>query len=111
MTIYFVDRKLCKICASSKDAEKQFGTQNGRKVIQRLSEMRAAETLSDMFKVPAARCHELKGDRKGRFAVDLKHPYRLVFKPENPVPHKPDGGIDTGKLTEVVVIAIEDYHG
>jgi len=27
------------------------------------------------------RPHELKGDKKGIFAVDIEHPFRILFKP------------------------------
>jgi plasmid maintenance system killer protein len=111
MTVYFIDKKLLKACTSEKEAQKRFGAQNGGKILQRLSEMRAAESLADLFKLPAARCHLLKGDRKGRFAVDAKHPYRIVFEPCcSPVPMKPDGGMDTEKICEVCILAVEDYH-
>jgi len=35
-----------------------------RKVAQRISELKATETLEDMRSLPAANCHELKGNRK-----------------------------------------------
>jgi proteic killer suppression protein len=61
--------------------------------------------------LPQVRCHELKGDRKGTLAVDLEHPYRLVFEPANePVPRKSDGGLDWTNITAIRVLAVEDYH-
>jgi proteic killer suppression protein len=43
--------------------------------------------------------------------VDLLHPYRLLFIPANePIPKKPDGGIDLTQVTEVEIISIEDTH-
>ena len=32
-----------------------------------------------MIQFRIGRCHALKGNRKGQYAVDLEHPYRLVF--------------------------------
>lgn len=47
-----------------------------------------------------------------QFAVDLKHPKRLVFEiADNPVPRKPDGGLDLASVTSVVVVEVVDYHG
>jgi proteic killer suppression protein len=64
-----------------------------------------------MRSIPAARCHELKQDRKGQLAVDLVHPQRLVFLPDHdPVPAKDDGGLDWTKVTQILVIEITDYH-
>jgi proteic killer suppression protein len=74
--------------------------------------MAAASTLAVLGTLPQARCHELAGDRKGQLAVDLKHPYRLVFRPaNNPVPLKPDGGLDWAKVTAVTILEVVDYHG
>ena len=78
---------------------------------QRMRELRAAHTLADMSHLPPARCHELKGDRKGQFSVDLQHPYRLLFVPaNNPIPTKADGGLDWAGVTEIEIIEIVDTH-
>ncbi len=74
-------------------------------------ELQAACTLSDISRVPPARCHELKDDRKGQLSVDLDHPYRLLFVPANdPVPYTPEGGLDWEHITEIEVITIVDTH-
>ena len=95
MEISFRTRKLQKTCNSKKDMQKDLGTRNAEQLAQRLNELRAADSLADMRLIPAARCHELKQDRKGQLAVDLAHPKRLVFVPDqDPVPAKDDGGLD-----------------
>jgi proteic killer suppression protein len=33
-----------------------------------------------MLQFGIGRCHPLKGNRKSQYAVDLVHPYRLVFE-------------------------------
>jgi len=44
-------------------------------------------------------------------AVDVVHPYRLIFDPANdPIPKKDDGGLDWTKVTAITVLAVEDYH-
>jgi proteic killer suppression protein len=61
--------------------------------------------------LPQARLHLLTGNRKGQYAMDLKHPKRLIITPDHdPLPELPDGGTDLGKVTKVLVIEIEDYH-
>lgn len=73
--------------------------------------LQAAPTLNDMSLLPPERRHELKGKRIGTFAVDLEHPYRLIFKPaHNPVPRKHDGGIDLKEVTAITIMGVEDYH-
>ena len=80
---------------------------------RRLDELDAAESLEVMRKFPQARCHELKGDRKGQLSVDLDQPYRLIFEPANePIPRKPDGGLDWTKVNAIRILEVGvDYHG
>ena len=112
MDIIFRDNRLEKDCNDAKRARKRFGAVRARRLMQRLDELHAVEVLANMRALPHARCHALKEDRKGQFAVDLDHPYRLIFEPANrPVPKLPDGGIDWGRVTAVKVLEITDYHG
>lgn len=47
----------------------------------------------------------------GQLAVDLKHPQRLIFQPDDdPVPRKADGGLDWSLVTRVMILEIVDYH-
>lgn len=79
--------------------------------MQRLQELRAAQSLADISHLPPPRCHELTGERKEQLSVDLQHPYRLLFIPANePVPHLPDGGLDWACITEVEIVEITDTH-
>lgn len=97
---------------SSRKLKKKFGSDLAKKIMQRLSELAAADTLAMMSQLPPARCHPLKGDRKGQFAVDLKQPYRLVFEiAQIPIPCKEDGGVDMDKVEAIRVLSVEDYHG
>ena len=111
MEISFVDKKLGKACNNQRLLVKTHGSVRARKLQQRLNDLQAADTLAVMRHLPG-RCHELTGDRAGQFALDLDHPYRLIFEPDhNPVPRKEDGGIDWTVVTAVCIIAVEDYHG
>lgn len=111
MEITLGSRKIEKICNSAKEMRAKLGDRNAKVLQQRLAEIKAADNLSELMKVPSARCHELKGDRQGQLAVDLVHPKRLVFQPDhNPAPTKGDGGLDCEKVTRVMVIEIVDYH-
>lgn len=111
MDIVFKTSKLLKECTDAKQMLKRHGPQRTKLLQKRLTELRAAAVLEDIFKLPQARCHELRGDRKGELAVDLDHPYRLIFEVANdPKPTKPDGGLDWTKTTAIRIIGIEDYH-
>ncbi len=111
MKIYFNNRKLEKICSDQKQGIRELGDQCAKKLRQRLIELGAADNLSDISRFPPARCHELTGDRKGSFSVDLQHPYRLIFKPlGDPVPELTTGGLDLKEICEVLIIEIADTH-
>jgi len=91
--------------------ERKFGVSVAQKLARRLHELSAAEILSDLNKIPHLHCHELKGARKGQFAINIDQRYRIVFDPANkPVPRKPDGGIDWTEVNSIRIIAVEDYH-
>ena len=112
MEIFFASRKMQKQCASEKETIKKWGSQNGERVRRRLAQLRAAENLAVMMALPFGRCHPLKGDRRGQFAVDVKHPFRLIFEPaHDPLPLKEDGGLEPAKVTRIRVLEIGDYHG
>jgi len=87
-----------------------FGTM-ARKVNQRLMDLSAAPNLSLLRTLPALRCHELSGARKGALAVDVSGNYRLIFVPDHdPVPEKKEGGLDWSRVTQIRILSIEDYH-
>ena len=82
-----------------------------RSIKMRLAVMKSARTLQQVPTTPPDRCHMLRGDRLGQYAVDLVHPHRLVFEPNHdPVPRREDGGVDLDEVTAVTVIDILDYH-
>ena len=111
MQIGFASKKVAKLCNSQKEMRAKLGPRDAQRLAQRLAELHAAATLDEMRHLPGARCHELTGDRKGQLAVDLVHPKRLVFEPDhNPVPTKPDGGLDWNAVTQIVIVEMVDYH-
>ena len=66
-----------------------------------------APSLSAVPTVKPDRCHELKGDRAGEYAVDLVHPYRLIFKP---VVQPRSEAIRKEEVYAIQIIDVEDYH-
>jgi len=111
MRIYYEHRQLQKATSEYRAAVREWGNENASKLFRLIQQLQAASTLSEMYNVPGARFHSLTGDRKGQFAMDLKHPKRLIIKPTEPVPRTPDGGIDVSRVIEILVIKVEeDYH-
>ncbi len=112
MEILYGNGKLEKQCSDQIQLAKKYGSDQARAIRRHLDNFIDADTLEDIRILTQARCHELKGDRQGTLAVDLKHPYRLVFEPANePIPTKEAGGLDWKKVTVIRILEIKDYHG
>lgn len=110
MDIDFKNEKLRKIFNSKKGLKKAYG-KNAETIMKRMAFLSASANLSLVPSDPPFGCHPLKGDRKGQFAVYLKHPFRLVFTANHsPVPVKPDGVVDIARITAIKIINVEDYH-
>jgi proteic killer suppression protein len=111
MDITFRTNSLEKNLNNSKKLVKEYGKENARKIQMRMSILRAANCLNDIPVHPPERRHELSGKEKGNFAVDIKHPFRIIFSPAHePVPVKEDGGIDLTRITAIRIEKLEDYH-
>jgi plasmid maintenance system killer protein len=84
--------------------------QRAKLIRRRLDDLRAAPNLDAMRNLPG-RCHELKGDRDFEISLDLDGPYRLILYPaHNPIPLKPDLGLDWKKVTALLVKQVADTH-
>ncbi len=81
-----------------------------KKIMQRLDDMKNAKNLEVLMTLPGNH-HALKGNRKGLFACDLVHPYRLIYKPGNdPLPKYESGSLIYAEVTIIDIIEIIDYH-
>ena len=110
MDIVFGNKKLKKRFGSDVALQKKYGEQV-EVIRMREKILRKAKSLADVPTSKPERRHQLKGKREGQFAVDLKHPYRLIFEPDyEPIPRKDDGGIDLEKVTKIKIIEVVDYH-
>ena len=98
MDITYKNRKIEKVCTDAKAAERTYGREMADKIHQRIDEIDAADTVEMMIQCHIGRCHPLINNRKGQYAVDLVHPYRLVFE-------KQGTEIQIAHIMEIV-----DYH-
>ena len=111
MDILFKVRKFEKQCNDFERLKKDHGERRAKLIRRRLDELWAANFLQVMRTLPQSRCHELKGIRAGQLSVDLDDPYRLIFKvANNPIPTKPDGGLDWTRVTAIEILGVEDTH-
>ncbi|MBQ6320228.1 MAG: type II toxin-antitoxin system RelE/ParE family toxin [Lachnospiraceae bacterium] len=98
MKITYKNQKIKKECTDAKTAERKYGFEMAVKIHQRIAEIESAESVEMMIRCRVGRCHPLTNNRKGQYAVDLVHPYRLVFD-------KKGDRIQIANVLEIV-----DYH-
>ena len=79
MQIEFRTKKLEKQYAQQKLAVKAYGNKVARKYIQRINIIKQANDFDELSGLPGLRCHPLKADREGQYAIDLTGFYRLIF--------------------------------
>ena len=98
MDISYRTNKLEKVCTDASIAERKYGIEMAEKLQQRIEQIKAADSVETMIKFKIGRCHPLHQNRKEQYALDLVHPYRLVFE-------------KIGNITKIVkIIEIVDYH-
>jgi plasmid maintenance system killer protein len=108
--VAFASKRLQQQCSTERDRKKAFGT-SATQLNRRLVQLDTADCLEDMHYLPG-HCHELSADRDGQLAVDISPNRRLIFCPNHrPSPVRKDGGLDWSKVTKVLVLEVEDYHG
>ena len=98
MDITYKNNKIKKVCTDAKTAERTYGSEMAYKIHQRIDEIAAADTVEMMIQHRIGRCHTLTQNRRGQYAVDLVHPYRLVFEKNG------------GDIQVAVIMEIVDYH-
>ena len=52
------------------------------KIHMRISQLQVALSVENLLRDHIGRCHALTGNRLGQYAMDLIHPYRLIFVKE-----------------------------
>lgn len=110
MDIKFDDKNLRNLANNPRKCKAEMGEKRAKLFLRRLVDLRDAETLEDVRYLPG-RYHELKETRKGQWACDLDHPYRLIFTPqERPIPSNEDGQYIWVEILGIEIIEIIDYH-
>ena len=97
MDIDFSSNRLTDAGKSLSEASRIFGIPIGRKYIQRLAILRAADKFSQLYGFQALKLHTLKGNRKGQYSITLTGNYRLI--------------IEKVREDKVSIVDVEDYHG
>ena len=109
--ITFKTQRLGKTFSSDRGIRRAYGDAMATVIRRRLRLLGEAPTLTQVPTTPPERRHLLSGRREGQYAIDLRHPYRLIFEPYHaPIPLRADGGVDTDKVTTITIVEIIDYH-
>ena len=98
MEITYKNKNIMKVCTNASYAERKYGSDMAEKIHQRIDEIDASETVEEMIQFHIGRCHQLNGNRKGQYAMDLIHPQRLIFEKRG------------NEIQIVNVLEITDYH-
>lgn len=112
MVIFFSNNKLKRSVENDVERRKRFGVDMANKINLRMEGLQAAKNLADFLPPYSGpeRCHELHGVLKGIFSIDLKNPYRLLFKPTENQQKETYNLQDWEKINEVTIMGIEDTH-
>lgn len=105
MNLTFKTKKLETECNDFKRATRAHGDRRAKLLHQRVRELKASSSLSEMVEFGLGRCHPLKGNYKGKYALDLDHPYRLIVEPVL------DAADQTISVNIVKLLEVTDYHG
>lgn len=98
MQLCYRTKTLQEVCKDFYQAKCTYGVQLATKIHQRIQELEAADSLHTLLESGIGRCHPLKGNKQGLYAMDLVHPFRLIIQPQN------------SELSIVQIMSIEDYH-
>ena len=105
----FLSKKQAKQTKDPTSLRREFG-KAGDEIADCLNVLKAVDTLQELLSMPPAlnhRCHELHKNLKDTFSMDLVHPYRLLFRPADPIPRRDDNGVD---YIHVRIVVIKDLH-
>ncbi|GAA6390905.1 type II toxin-antitoxin system RelE/ParE family toxin [Megasphaera sp.] len=98
MKVSYRNRKIEKVCTNAQSARKTYGTTMAEKIHKRIDQLRSADSVEMMIQSRIGRCHPLMGNRENQYALDLEHPYRLIFT-------KKGDEIQIAEVQEII-----DYH-
>jgi proteic killer suppression protein len=79
LQVIFRMRKLEKQYCRYDLASKAYGQHVARKYIQRIGIIKKSQNFEELERISVLKCHPLKGNRKGQWAISLTGFYRLIF--------------------------------
>lgn len=98
MKLTYSSKGLERICTEAEAAIRKYGVRMAVRIHGCIKQIAAADNVQILINGHIGRCHSLSHDRKGQYAMDLIHPYRLVFSVKGE-------SVQTARIIEVT-----DYH-
>jgi proteic killer suppression protein len=112
LDVEYKTKKLERVCTSLKEARKAHGVEMAKVIMQRIQELKMFDNVDQLLDNKIGGCHPLLGNRKGEYAMDLRGPYRLIFKERTneKLSEEDVREVDENFLVLVCIMNIEDYH-
>lgn len=104
MEISYASKKIEKILTNERMIKKHY-TKFYKKIINRLSEIRAANNLDEIPHIPPPRRHKLEGDYNDCWGIDISKNFRIVLRPIGAWDET-----DLKTVNKIKILSIEDYH-
>lgn len=79
MEVTFRTRKLEREYREHARAVKAYGSEVARRYIERINIVKKVRDIEELMALPGLRCHPLRGNRQGQYAIRLTGFYRLIF--------------------------------
>ena len=110
MELSYKNNKLKKALDTDKGIAKSYGTL-AKKVKLRITQLKNADNLEVISKLPVLRLHQHIGKGKGTWSIDIQENWRILFIiNQYPIPTLEDGGIDLKAITIISIESVEDPH-
>lgn len=104
MEISYASKKLEKILTNERMIKKHY-TAFYKKIINRMSEIRAANNLDEIPHIPPPRRHKLEGDYIDCWGIDVSKNFRIVLRP---IGDWDESNLKT--INKIQILSVEDYH-
>jgi toxin HigB-1 len=110
MKLSYKNNKLEKSLTDDKVILKTYGTLS-KTIKQRINQLKAADELTTIARLPALRLHPYTGARLGEWSIDIHKNWRICFTIDHdPIPRMEDGGVNPDKVTAIKILSVEDPH-
>ena len=110
MEIHYRTKKLERSLTTDKGLAKEYGSL-AKKIKQRMHQLKSADNLAVLSKLPVLRLHQHKGKNKGIWSIDIHKNWRILFEiAQDPIPTLEDGGVDIKKVSIIRIESIADPH-